>query len=372
MPGHTIALLPGDGVGPEVIQAARLVLDRLGFDADYRTGDIGWRYWCTEGDALPARTLGLLADCRCALFGAITSKPADAAARELDASLRGRGLVYVSPIVRLRQELDLHTNLRPCKAFAGNPLNHRDGIDLVVVRENTEGLYAGVEFGPVPGPVRDVLADHHEKARRFRDLPPEDLALSIRVVTRAACRNIVTRAFEYARDHGRSRVTVVEKPNVLRKTGGLLLEEARAVASAFPDIALEETNIDYQCMALVQAPERYQVLVAENLFGDILSDLAAQLIGGPGFAPSANLGDRFAVFEPVHGSAPDIAGQHRVNPVAMLLSARMMLEWLGDTERAARLENAIAEVIRAGQVRTPDMGGDASTEEMAAAVAARC
>jgi len=372
MPKPVIALLPGDGVGPEVVQAARMVLDRLGFDAEYRSGDIGWRFWCTEGNALPDRTLALLADCRCALFGAITSKPADEADRELDASLKGRGLAYASPIVRLRQALDLHTNLRPCKAFAGNPLNHRDDIDLVVVRENTEGLYAGVEFGPVPDAVQKVLADHHEKARRFRDVPPEDLAISIRVMTRAACRNIVNRAFQYARDHGRTKVTVVEKPNVLRKTGGLLLEEARAAAAAFPDIALEETNIDYQCMALVQAPERYQVLVAENLFGDIVSDLAAQLVGGPGFAPSANLGDRFAVFEPVHGSAPDIAGRHRVNPVAMLLSAKMMLEWLGDRERARRLENAVAEVIRTGQVRTPDMGGNASTEEMAAAVAERC
>jgi 3-isopropylmalate dehydrogenase len=165
---------------------------------------------------------------------------------------------------------------------------------------------------------------------------------------------------------------VVEKPNVLRATGGLMLEEARRVAAAFPGIPLHETNIDYQCMALLAAPERYDVLVAENLFGDILSDLAAQLVGGPGFAASANLGDDFAVFEPVHGSAPDIAGRGVVNPIAMLESVRLMLQWLGEAERAARLGAAIEAVVAEGRVRTPDMGGGATTGEMAAAVAERC
>jgi isocitrate/isopropylmalate dehydrogenase len=372
MARHTIALLPGDGVGPEVMAAARRVLDRLELDAEYRTGDIGWKFWCTEGTALPQRTLAMLEECACALFGAITSKPADAAARELSPPLAGRGLTYVSPIVRLRQELDLHTNLRPCRAIPGNPLNLRNDVDLVVFRENTEGSYAGIEFGPVPEAVRRCLFESHPEARRFRGVSPADLAISLRVMTRSRCRNIVARAFEYARDRGRRSVTVVEKANVLRKTGGLMLEEARRVAAKFPQITLQETNIDYQCMALLSTPERFDVLVAENLFGDILSDLAAQLVGGPGFAPSANLGDAFAVFEPVHGSAPDIAGQNRVNPVAMLASVVLMLEWLGEEERAARLDRAVRDVIRAGSPRTPDLGGTATTEAMAAAVAERC
>lgn len=372
MARYTIVELAGDGVGPEVMAAARTVLDRLALDADYRAGDIGWACWCAEGDALPGRTLEILRAGDCALFGAITSKAADAAAAELDPALRDRGLTYRSPIVRLRQELALHTNLRPCRAIPGNPGNHRDDIDLVVFRENTEGMYAGVEFAPLPAAVLRALVDHHPNARRLAAVPPADLAVSLRVTTRAACRNIVRRAFEYARDHGRRSVTVVEKPNVLRATGGLMLEEARRVARDFPAIPLRETNIDYQCMALVGSPEDYDVLVAENLFGDILSDLGAQLIGGPGFAASANLGDGFAVFEPVHGSAPDIAGRGIVNPIAMLESVRLMLEWLGEAERAARLRGAIEAVVTEGLVRTPDMGGTASTREMTAAVADRC
>jgi len=368
----TIAMLPGDGVGAEVLAAARIVLDRLELDAEYRYGDVGWRFWCEEGDALPPRTLEVIEESQCALFGAITSRPQLEAEQDLDARLRGKGLTYTSPIIRLRQHLDLHTNLRPCKSFPGNPCSHGEDVDLVVFRENTEGMYAGVEFGPVPPAVWKTLGDHNEKARRFSTIPPEDAAISLRIMTRQACRTIVSSAFDFARAHGRRHVTVVDKPNVLRCTGGILIEEARKAARDYPGIPLREANIDYQCMALVASPRDHDVLVAENLFGDILSDLSAQLVGGAGFAPSANLGDTYALFEPVHGSAPDIAGKNIANPVAMLLSVRMMLDWLGENARAARLEAAVAEVIRAGSPWTPDMGGTASTLEMAGAVADRC
>ena len=371
MAKYRIAWLPGDGVGNDVMHCARLVLDRLALDAEYLPGDIGWEFWMSEGEALPKRTIELMQQTDCALFGAITSKPKEEAARELDPALKDKGLVYFSPIVRLRQEFNLHTNLRPCKAYPGNPLNYRDDIDIVIFRENTEGMYGGVEFHPLPQAVFDALDANHPKMAKFGKFGLENIALSTRIMTRQGCKNIVTRAFEYARKFGRKSVTVVDKPNVLRETGGLMIRTAREVAAKYPGIELWETNIDAQCMWLVKNPEDYEVLVAENMFGDILSDLAAQLVGGLGFACSANMGDRYAIFEPTHGSAPKYAGQYKVNPTAMLLSARMMLDWLGESEMAARLESAVAEVIAEGKVRTYDLGGTSTSLEVTEAVAGK-
>jgi isocitrate/isopropylmalate dehydrogenase len=371
MAQYRIAWLAGDGVGKEVMEAARLVLDRLALDAEYIAGDIGWEFWRREGDALPPRTLQLLRATDCALFGAITSKPKDEAARELAPELAGRGFSYFSPIVRLRQEFDLYANVRPCKAYAGNPLNYRDDVDLVIFRENTEGLYAGVEWSPVPPAVVACLAANHAKMARFAAVPPEELAISTRIMTRRACERIVRAAFEYASKKGRKSVTVVEKPNVLRETGGLMVRAARDVAREFPAVELWETNVDAMAMWLIKNPQDYAVLVAENMFGDIISDEAAQLVGGLGFACSGNIGADYAVFEPTHGSAPKYAGQYKVNPTAMLLAVKMMLDWLGEEARAAALEAAVAAVIAAGQVRTYDIGGASSTLEMAEAVAER-
>ncbi len=365
MPKYRIAWLPGDGVGNDVMEAARLVLDKLKLDAEYIHGDIGWEFWKHEGNPLPDRTIEMMKTTDCALFGAITSKPKEEAARELDPELQGKGYEYFSPIVRLRQEFNLHTNLRPCKAFPGNPLNYKDDIDLVIFRENTEGMYGGVEFHPIPQEVFDVLDKHHPKMKKFKQYGLENLALSTRIMSRQKCANIVRQAFEYAKKHGRKSVTVVDKPNVLRETGGLMIRTAREVAKDYPEIPLWETNIDAQCMWLVKNPNDYDILVAENMFGDILSDLAAQLVGGLGFASSANIGDNYAVFEPTHGSAPKYAGQYKVNPMAMLLTTRLMLEWLGETDMASRLENAIATVIKEGKVRTYDMGGNNTTLEVA-------
>ncbi|MFQ5490856.1 MAG: isocitrate/isopropylmalate dehydrogenase family protein [Phycisphaerae bacterium] len=369
MAKYRIAWLPGDGVGAEVMEAARLVLDRLGLDAEYVPGDIGWEFWCREGNPLPDRTLEMLKQTDCALFGAITSKPAGEAAKELDASLQGRGLTYFSPIVRLRQEFNLHANMRPCKAYPGNPLNYKEGIDLVVFRENTEGLYAGVEFHPVPQEVYDVLAKHNKKIERFAKRGLDNLAMSSRIMSRQACRSIVTQAFEYAKKFGRKSVTLVEKPNVLRETGGLMTREARAVAAEYPQIKFWETNIDAQCMWLVKNPLDYDVMVAENMFGDIISDLAAGMVGGLGYASAANIGDNYAVFEPTHGSAPKYAGMYKVNPSAMLLSAKLMLDWLGETQMAQRLEGAVATVIAEHKVGTYDVGLSNTTMEVAQEIA---
>lgn len=367
MAKYSIAWLPGDGVGRDVLDAARLVLDRVGLDAAYREGDIGWEFWKSEGNPLPKRTIDLLKSTDACLFGAITSKPKDEAAAELDPALRGKGVVYSSPIVGLRQLFNLHTNLRPCKAYAGNPLNLRDDIDLVVFRENTEGLYAGVEFHPVPDVVRQAL-ETHPKMKRFSEVSNEDMAISTRIFTRAACQTIVRDAFNYAKAHGYPSVTVVEKPNVIRETSGLMVREARQIATAYPEIELRETNVDAMCMWLVKNPQDYAVLVSSNMFGDIISDLAAQLVGGLGFAAAGNIGDGYAVFEPTHGSAPKYAGQNKVNPIATIRAAKMMLDYLGEGGKAQAVEAAIAAVIREETVRTYDMGGSATTSQMAEAI----
>ena len=371
MARYRIALMPGDGIGRDVMDAAQLVLDRIGLDATYIPADIGWEFWRTEGEPLPERTVDTLKTCECALFAAITSKPKQEAEEELAPELRGKGLVYRSPIVRLRQRFDLFVNLRPCKAFPGNPLNYRDDIDLVVFRENTQGLYAGVEFHPLPEDVRGALEAHSPRMMAFAGVASEDIAVSTRIFTREGCRRIVRRAFEYARQFGYPTVTVVEKPNVIRETSGLMVREARQIAAEFPGIELWETNVDAQAMWLVKNPQDYGVMVSSNMFGDIISDLAAQLVGGLGFAASGNIGEGFAVFEPTHGSAPKYAGLYKVNPTAMLLAVKLMLDWLGETDTGRALEGAIADVIAEGKVRTYDLGGDAGTLDVARAVAER-
>lgn len=368
MAKYRIAWMPGDGIGVDVMEATRIVLDALALDAVYISADIGWDFWCSEGDPLPQRTIDILKTCTCGLFGAITSKPKDEAAEELDPELHGKGLVYSSPIVRLRQLFDLYTNLRPCKAYPGNPLNYKDDIDLVVFRENTEGLYSGVEFYPLPDKVRQTLTTYNARMSRFDNIPSEEMAVSLRVITKGGARRIVRQAFSYAQKFGYPTVTLVEKPNVLRETSGLMIREAREISNDFPEINLWETNIDAQMMWLLKNPDDYGVIVTSNMFGDILSDLAAQLVGGLGFASSGNIGDNFAVFEPTHGSAPKYAGQNKVNPTAMFLATKLMLDWLGESEMAERLEKSIASVIEDGKVRTYDMDGENTTIEMAEAV----
>src|SRR6266480_1196286 len=297
MAKYKIAWMPGDGVGHDVMEAARLVLDRMKLDAEYVPCDIGWEFWCKEGNALPDRTVTALKDTACALFGAIT-------------------------------------NMRPCKSYPGNPLNYRGTqianpsgadvpIDQVVFRENTEGMYGGVEFFPLPEPVYTALCAN-PKMKKWIDKGLENVALPTRIMSKQGCTNICKQAFEFAKKTGRKRVTLIEKPNVLRETGGLMTRCFRDVAKGYPDIWSDEVNIDAICMWMFKNPQDYSVLVAENMFGDIVSDLCAGLVGGLGFAPSANLGDNYAVFEPTHGSAPKYSGQYKVNPIAMLLTVKLM------------------------------------------------
>jgi isocitrate/isopropylmalate dehydrogenase len=379
MAKYRIAWMPGDGIGNDVMEAARLVLDAMKFDAEYIPADIGWEFWCKEGNALPDRTIKVLQNSTCALFGAITSKPQDEAKEELAPELKAKGLQYFSPIVKLRQLFNLHTNMRPCKSYPGNPLNYRGTaignpsgadvpIDQVVFRENTEGSYGGVEFFPLPDSVYQALC-LNSKMKPWKDKGLDNVALSTRIVSVQGCTNICRQAFDFAKNNGRKRVTLVEKPNVLRETGGLMTRIFRKLSQEYPQIRADEANIDAICMWMFKNPQDYDVIVAENMFGDIVSDLCAGLVGGLGFAPSANIGDKYAVFEPTHGSAPKYAGQNKVNPIAMLLTARLMFDWLGEKTMSSRLESAIARVIKEGTVRTYDMGGKSSTQDVAREIA---
>ena len=300
------------------------------------------------------------------LFGAITSKPKTEADKELDPGLRDKGYVYYSPIVGLRQIFDLDICIRPCKSFPGNPLNFirrkPDGgfeepvVDVVIFRQNTEGLYGGVEWTNPPDNVYAALKSH-PKFKKFENTPREELAVSTRIFTQAACNRIVGEAFEYAKKFGYKSVTICEKPNVIRETSGMMLETGRRIQKDYPDIQLWNTNIDAQMMWLTKNPEDYGVIVAGNMFGDIVSDGFAGLVGGLGFACSANIGKEVAVFEPTHGSAPkyEKLDPPIVNPIAMILSACMMLDHIGDTKRSARIRKAIADVIAEGKFYTYDM-----------------
>ena len=393
MAKHTVVTMPGDGIGNQVLPQAIRLLKAVGFDAEYVHADIGWDCWCREGNALPERTVELLAKHKLGLFGAITSKPKKQAEAELKPELKGKGYSYFSPIVTMRQRFSLDTCIRPCISFPGNPLNfirkkvgggfEEPLVNVVVFRQNTEGLYAGVEWTNPPKEVRSALATH-SKFKPFASVLGPDLAVSVRVITRAAARKICRAAFEWAKKYGYKSVTICEKPNVLRETSGLMEEEAKEVSKDYPAIALWSTNIDAQTMWLTKNPEDYGIVVASNLFGDVISDAFAGLIGGLGFAASGNIGDEVAVFEPTHGSAPKYAELDPpiVNPIAMFLSAVMMLEHIGEGEKARQIRDAIAAVVKEGRVRTYDMmripggaeainQGAASTVQMTDAVLAK-
>ena len=381
MSKHTVVTMPGDGIGNQVLPESLRVLKAVGFDADYVHADIGWDCWCNNGNALPERTIELLKKHELGLFGAITSKPNKAAQAELKPELQGKGYVYYSPIVTMRQKFNLDICMRPCVGFTGNPLNYirkrTDGgfeephINTTVFRQNTEGMYAGIEWTNPPEIVRTAL-NSHAKFKAFANVPGQDLAVSVRIITRPAARRIVTAAFEYAKKKKFKGVTICEKPNVVRETSGMMEETAKEVQKNYPDIQLWSTNIDAQLMWLNKNPEDYNVIVASNLFGDILSDAFAGLVGGLGFAASGNIGDTVAVFEPTHGSAPKYAELNPpiVNPIAMILSAAMMVEHVGENDKAERIRNAVAEVVKEGKVRTYDMmrisGGAKSISQGAA------
>lgn len=333
---HDVVLIPGDGIGPEITTAMRRVVDASGAQIVWHVAEAGAAQIERVGTPLPPETLELVRELGVAIKGPVTTPV---------------GTGFRSVNVALRQAFDLYACVRPCRSLPGDGSRFRD-VDLVIVRENTEDLYAGIEFAPDAPEVAELARLVEASGQRpFRT----GSAISVKPISEEGSRRIVTYAFEYARAHGRRKVTAVHKANIMKATDGLFLRVAREVAALYPDIALEDKIVDACCMGLVQDPTRFDVLVLPNLYGDIVSDLCAGLVGGLGMAPGANIGADCAVFEATHGSAPDIAGRDLANPTAEILSAAMMLDHLGETEAAARVRAAVTATLAEGTSVTADV-----------------
>jgi isocitrate dehydrogenase (NAD+) len=330
MAKHKITLLPGDGIGPEVTAAVVQIIDCAGVEVEWEKYFVGAEAIARSGDPLPKEVLDSIIKNRVALKGPVTTPI---------------GTGFASINVRLRKTLDLYANLRPVRSMP-NIITRYEDVDLIVVRENTESLYAGLEHEVVPGVVE-----------------------SLKIITEKASTRIAKYAFEYAVKHGRKRVTVVHKANIMKLSDGLFLQCFRNVSKDYPNILADDRIVDNLCMQLVQNPNQFDVLLLENLYGDIVSDLTAGLVGGLGVVAGANIGENGAVFEAVHGSAPDLAGQNKANPLALLQSAVLMLQHIGETGPATRINDAIGKILTMGpEVRTRDIGGTGSTTDFTSAI----
>lgn len=346
---HRVTLIPGEGIGPEVTAAARRVLDASGAHIDWEVVEAGSHLIDEFGTPLPEIVLDALTRTRVALKGPITTPVGD---KDFNVTVAwtggGRSAAqprrYPSVNVALRKELELYANVRPARNYPGIRTRF-ENVDLIVVRENTEDLYMGIEHPITP-----------------------DIAQAMKLITREGSERVVRFAFEYAIRHGRRKITVVHKANILKLTDGLFLEAAQSVAADYPRVQFEDRIVDAVSMQLVQIPEEFDILVAPNLYGDILSDLCAGLVGGLGVAPGANIGTEVVVFEPVHGTAPTIAGKNVANPMATILSGQQMLSHLGEEAAAERVERALLAVLKEGRSVTADLGGSAGTSEMADAI----
>ena len=351
---YRVTLIPGDGIGPEITEATKRVLEATGVKFEWDVGIVGQKAQDKFGTPLPDNILESIKKNKVALKGPVTTPI---------------GTGFRSVNVALRQSLDLYACLRPCKTYRGVPTPFKN-VDIVIVRENTEDLYSGIEF------ARDTLGSASLAKlilETTKTKVKEDSGFSIKVISETASRRIVKFAFEYARANNRKRVTAAHKANILKFSDGIFLDAAREVATGYPNIEFEDVVIDALCMRLARNPQQYDVIVLPNLYGDIVSDLCAGLVGGLGVAPGANIGDNIAVFEPTHGSAPKYAGQNKVNPMAMMLSAVMMLRHLNEIKTANNLEKAIADVIAEGKSVTYDLKADrsqpaATTPEVADAI----
>jgi isocitrate dehydrogenase (NAD+) len=355
---YDVTLIPGDGTGPEITEATRRVLEATGVEFRWHMKDAGLAVLDKYGTVLPDDVIESIKQTKIGLKGPITTPV-------------GKG--FRSANVALRKSLDLYANLRPAKSYQGLRSRY-DSVDLIIVRENTEDLYAGIEYQRGT-PELAELEDFIERASKVK--LSRDAAISIKYISVAASRRIVKFAFEYARSNKRRKVTAVHKANIMKFSDGLFLATAQEVAKEYPDIQFEDRIVDNMCMQLVQKPELYDVLVLPNLYGDILSDLSAGLIGGLGVAPGANIGEKYAVFEPVHGSAPKYAGQNKVNPMAMMFSGVLMLRYIGERAAADLMDRAMASVIAEGKDVTydlkprPDDPTAVGTSQVADAIIAR-
>ena len=348
---HRVTIISGDGIGPEVAEAARLVLDAADVGIEWIEAVAGTTALAEQGELLPQSTLEAIRSSRVAIKGPLTTPV---------------GTGFRSVNVAMRQELDLFGAVRPARALPGVPIRHPT-VNLVVIRENTEDLYAGIEYqrgSPEAHALREELRD-----LGGYELRP-DAGITVKPISVSGTQRIVRFAFEYARANGRAKVTVGHKANVMRYSDGLFLQTAEQESHAFPDVEWQEIQIDHLSSRLVREPELFDVLLLPNLYGDILSDLCAGLVGGLGLIPGANIGWEYAVFEAVHGSAPDIAGRGVANPVAMILSGAMLLRHVGELDAAENVEWAVDEILGRGEVRTPDLGGTSSTMQVGEAIAA--
>lgn len=351
-----IAILRGDGIGKEVVDAALPVLKALELECEYHFAEIGWACWQAEGNPIPQASWDVLRQCDTALLGATTSKPWSEALTALPKAMRNDPPEYVSPIIQLRQKLDLFANVRPCFGVQRGGQEY----DFCIIRENTEGLYSGFDFHPVP---EDLMA--YLKARpEWASLSTQECSVALRVQTQTGLQRIFAYAFAYAKRRGFTRVTLADKPNVLRRSAHFARELFEHAASEYPEIRADILNADAIGLQLVKKPHSFGVIVCENLFGDLLSDVAAGGMGGLGLAPSANMGPHFSYFEPVHGSAPRMKPQ-TANPCAMFLSIALMLEAFQYEKQARAIKQAVIQTVRAQTCLTRDLGGSATTAEMA-------
>ena len=333
---YKITLIPGDGVGPEITGATRRVLEATGVKFEWELAYAGAGVMAKEGTPLPDSLLASIKKNKVALKGPVTTPV---------------GTGFRSVNVALRKALDLYACVRPCKTYPGAPTPYED-VDIVIIRENTEDLYAGVEYERGTKEAKELI-DFINKQKG--NVIKADSGISIKMITEFGTRRIVKYAFEYARKYQRKKVTATQKANIMKFSDGLFLTVAREVAKDYPDIAFQDALVDNLCMQLVKRPQEYDIIVAPNLYGDIISDLCAGLVGGLGLAPGANIGEAVALFEPTHGSAPKYTGQNKVNPMAMMLSGALMLRYIGEAKAAERLEKAIAAVIKEGKGVTYDM-----------------
>jgi len=349
---YTVTLIPGDGIGPEVVEATRKVLEATGVKFNWEVAEVGAEVMAKVGTPLPDAALESVKKNRVALKGPVTTPV---------------GTGFRSVNVALRKSLDLYACLRPCKTYTGVPSPYK-GVDIVVVRENTEDLYAGIEYEKGTPDALKLLKLVTETRGRVR----EDSGISLKLISEFGTRRIVKYAFDYARENGRKKVTAVHKANIMKFSDGLFLSVARDVAKGYPEIEFNDVIVDNLCMQLVRNPQQFDVLVLPNLYGDIVSDLCAGLVGGLGVAPGANIGEGIAIFEPTHGSAPKYAGQNKVNPMATMFSGMLMLRHLKEYAAASRLEKALAAVIAEGKDVTydmkPDKCGGVGTSRVAEAV----
>lgn len=354
-----IVILPGDGIGKEVSNAILPVFDLLNLDTELKIADVGWDFWCSEGNPLPDRTIKLIKEADATILGAITSKPAQESQQELADEFKYKNYTYISPVIQLRQKLDLFANVRPCYNIKGGA----NDFNFCVIRENTEGLYSGFDFYPIDKNIKDLI----DVNSKYNNMDETEIACSLRLQTATGLKRLFEYAFDYAKNNNFTKVTLADKPNVLRNSSNFARIIFEEVANKYKNIKAEILNVDAVALWMVRKPEQFGVIVAENMFGDILSDLGAGIMGGLGLAPSANIGNSGCYFEPVHGSAPNMP-QGRANPSAMFLSVALMLNHLGYLAEARQINLAVTRVIREKKVVTYDLGGSSSTAQMSAAI----